>query len=284
MRLRSTIVCRSHRGDRPFWSLRSLWPLSLTPVEAPQLCCGLLSWCFARVSLRLCLKLHQRPSRPLESRQGRMALNPVAQALPAGVLWHQGFAFKQCLRFRSIVVDRNCKAAEPPSAPAPCRSGVRGRSAPAAGGNLRAYRPAHKPNRRFGRGARTVCCANAQKDRAPEGARIPLSTTLIARILTMFAAPINPCLSELQGGRPFDRSTAFAAFAHTGRSAATSLRSSELVLRPGQLEALPQTPPKAFAAFGIPPGPNGPEPGRFASPYGWRRSAFSALMSRLVLR
>ena len=104
-------------------------PLSLTPVEAPQLCCGLLSWSFARVSLRLCLKLHQRPSRPLESRQGRMALNPVAQALPAGVLWHQGFAFKQCLRFRSIVVDRNCKAAEPPSAPAPCRSGVRGRSA-----------------------------------------------------------------------------------------------------------------------------------------------------------
>ena len=114
-------------------------------------------------------------------------------------------------QIRSIVVDRNCKAAEPPSAPAPCRSGVRGRSAPAAGGNLRAYRPAHKPNRRFGRGARTVCCADAQKDRAPEGARIPLSTTLTARILTMFAAPINPCLSELQGGRPFDRSAAFAA-------------------------------------------------------------------------
>ena len=158
------------------------------------------------------------------------------------------------------------------------------RSAPAAGGSLRAYRPAHKPNRRFGRGARTVCCADAQKDRAPEGARIPLYTTLIARILTMFAAPINPCLSELQGGRPFDRSAAFAAFAHTGRSAATLLRSSELELRPGQLEALPQTPPKAFAAFGIPPGPNGPESGRFASPYGWRRSAFSALISRLVLR
>ena len=193
MRLRSTIVCRSHRGDRPFGSLRSLWPLSLTPVEAPQLCCGLLSWSFARVSLRLCLKLHQRPSRPLESRQGRMALNPVAQALPAGVLWHQGFAFKQCLRFRSIVVDRNCKAAEPPSAPAPCRSGVRGRSAPAAGGCLRAERPAHKPNRRFGRGARTVCCANAHKDRAPEGARSPLSATLTARILTMFAAPVNSC-------------------------------------------------------------------------------------------
>ena len=187
-------------------------------------------------------------------------------------------------QIRSIVVDRNCKAAEPPSAPAPCRSGVRGRSAPAAGGNLRAYRPAHKPNRRFGRGARTVCCADAQKDRAPEGARIPLYTTLIARILTMFAAPINPCLSELQGGRPFDRSAAFAAFAHTGRSAATLLRSSELELRPGQLEALPQTPPKAFAAFGIPPGPNGPEPGRFAPPYGWRHSAFSALMSWLVLR
>ena len=187
-------------------------------------------------------------------------------------------------QIRSIVVGRNCKAAEPPSAPAPCRSGVRGRSAPAAGGNLRAYRPAHKPNRRFGRGARTVCCADAQKDRAPEGARIPLYTTLIARILTMFAAPINPCLSELQGGRPFDRSAAFAAFAHTGRSAATLLRSSELELRPGQLEALPQTPPKAFAAFGIPPGPNGPESGRFASPYGWRRSAFSALISRLVLR
>ena len=176
------------------------------------------------------------------------------------------------------------KAAKPPSAPAPCRSGVRGRSAPAAGGSLRAERPAHKPNRRFGRGARTVCCADAQKDRAPEGARIPLSTTLIARILTMFAAPINPCLSELQRGRPFDRSAAFAAFAHTGRSAATLLRSSELELRPGQLEALPQTPPKAFAAFGIPPGPNGPEPGRFAPPYGWRHSAFSALMSWLVLR
>ena len=32
-------------------------------------------------------------------------------------------------QIRSIVVDRNCKAAEPPSAPAPCRSGVRGRSA-----------------------------------------------------------------------------------------------------------------------------------------------------------
>ena len=198
------------QGGRPF-DRSAAFAASLTPVEAPQLRCGLLSWCFARVSLRLCLKLHQRPSRPLESRQGRMALNPVAQALPAGVLWHQGFAFKQCLRFRSIVVDRNCKAAEPPSAPAPCRSGVRGRSAPAAGGNLRAYRPAHKPNRRFGRGARTVCCANAQKDRAPEGARIPLSTTLTARILTMFAAPINPCLSELQGGRPFDRSAAFAA-------------------------------------------------------------------------
>ena len=86
-----------------------------------------------------------------------------------------------------------------------------GRSAPAAGGSLRVYRPAHKPNRRFGRGARTVCCANAQKDRAPEGARIPLSTTLTARILTMFAAPINPCLSELQRGRPFDRFAAFAA-------------------------------------------------------------------------
>ena len=56
-------------------------------------------------------------------------------------------------QIRSIVVDRNCKAAEPPSAPAPCRSGARGRSAPAAGGNLRAYRPAHKPNRRFGRGS-----------------------------------------------------------------------------------------------------------------------------------
>ena len=76
------------------------------------------------------------------------------------------------------------KAAKPPSAPAPCRSGVRGRSAPAAGGYLRAERPAHKPNRRFGRGARTVCCANAQKDRAPEGARFPLSATLTARILT----------------------------------------------------------------------------------------------------
>ena len=109
------------------------------------------------------------------------------------------------------MVDRNCKAAEPPSAPTPCRSGDRGRSAPAAGGSLRAYRPAHKPNQRFGRGARTVCCANAQKDRAPEGARISLSTTLTARILTMFAAPINPCLSELQRGRPFDRSAAFAA-------------------------------------------------------------------------
>ena len=106
---------------------------------------------------------------------------------------------------------RNYKAAKPPSAPAPCRSGVRGRSAPAAGGSLRAERPAHKPNRRFGRGARTVCCANAQKDRAPEGARFPQSATLTARILTMFAAPINPCLSELQRGRPFDRSAAFAA-------------------------------------------------------------------------
>ena len=115
------------------------------------------------------------------------------------------------MQLRSIVVDRNCKAAEPPSAPAPCRSGVRGRSAPAAGGNLRAYRPAHKPNRRFGRGARTVCCADAQKDRAPEGARIPLSTTLTARILTMFAAPVNRCWPELQGGRPFDRFAAFAA-------------------------------------------------------------------------
>ena len=58
-----------------------------------------------------------------------------------------------------------------------------GRSAPAAGGKLRAERPAHKPNRRFGRGARTVCCANAQKDRAPEGARFPQSATLTARIL-----------------------------------------------------------------------------------------------------
>ena len=149
------------QGGSPF-DRSTAFAASLTPVEAPQLRCGLLSWSFARVSLRLCLKLHQRPSLPLESRQGRMALNPVAQALPAGVLWHQGFAFKQCLRFRSIVVDRNCKAAEPPSAPAPCRSGVRGRSAPAAGGYLRAERPAHKPNRRFGRGARTVCCANAQ--------------------------------------------------------------------------------------------------------------------------
>ena len=88
------------------------------------------------------------------------------------------------VRLRSIMVDRNCNAAEPPSAPAPCRSGVRGRSAPAAGGYLRAERPAHKPNRRFGRGARTVCCANAQKDRAPEGARFPQSATLTTRILT----------------------------------------------------------------------------------------------------
>ena len=125
MRLRSTLVCRNCKAADPLTAPRRS-PLSLTPVEAPQLRCGLLSWSFARVSLRLCLKLHQRPSQPLESRQGRMALNPVAQALPAGVLWHQGFAFKQCLRFRSIVVDRNCKAAEPPSAPAPCRSGVRG--------------------------------------------------------------------------------------------------------------------------------------------------------------
>ena len=103
------------------------------------------------------------------------------------------------------------KAAEPPSAPAPCRSGVRGRSAPAAGGNLGAYRPAHKPNQRFGRGARTVCCANAHKDRAPEGARFLQSATLTARILTMFAAPVNPCQPGLQHDRPFDRSAAFAA-------------------------------------------------------------------------
>ena len=106
---------------------------------------------------------------------------------------------------------RNYKAAKPPSAPAPCRSGVRGRSAPAAGGNLRAERPAHKPNRRFGRGARTVCCANAQKDRAPEGVCFPLSATLTAHILTRFAAPVNHGWSELQRGRPFDRSAAFAA-------------------------------------------------------------------------
>ena len=57
--------------------------------------------------------------------------------------------------------------------------------------NLRAERPAHKPNRRFGRGARTVCCADAQKDRAPEGARILLSTTLTARIQAMFAASVD---------------------------------------------------------------------------------------------
>ena len=195
---------------RPF-DRSAAFAASLTPCKAPQLRCGFLRRGFARGGLRRCLKLRQGAPRPLEPRQGRMALNPVAQALPTGVLWHQGFAFEQCLRLRSIVVGRNCKAAEPPSAPAPCRSGVRGRSAPAAGGSLRAYRPAHKPNRRFGRGARTVCCANAQKDRAPEGARISLSTTLTARILTMFAAPINPCLSELQRGRPFDRSAAFAA-------------------------------------------------------------------------
>ena len=103
------------------------------------------------------------------------------------------------------------KAAEPPSVPAPCRSGDRGRSAPAAGGYLRAERPAHKPNRRFGRGARTVCCANAQKDRAPEGACFPQFATLTARILTRSAAPVNHCWPELQRGRPFDRSAAFAA-------------------------------------------------------------------------
>ena len=58
-------------------------------------------------------------------------------------------------------------------------------------GYLRAERPAHKPNQRFGRGARTVCCANAQKDRALEGARLPQSATLTARIQTMSAAPVN---------------------------------------------------------------------------------------------
>ena len=47
--------------------------------------------------------------------------------------------------------------------------------------NLRAERPAHKPNQRFERGARTVYCANAQKDRAPEGARFPLSVSLQVR-------------------------------------------------------------------------------------------------------
>ena len=76
--------------------------------------------------------------------------------------------FNKGSRLRSIMVGRNCNAAEPPSAPAPCRSGVRGRSAPAAGGYLRAERPAHKPNRRFGRGARTVCCASLTLGKAPQ--------------------------------------------------------------------------------------------------------------------
>ena len=170
-----------------------------------------------RVNLRRRLRLRQGAPRPLEPRQGRMALNPVA-SLPAGALWHQGDGYKQCLRFRSIMVGRNYKAALPPSAPAPCRSGVRGRSAPAAGGKLRAERPAHKPNRRFGRGARTVCCANAQKDRAPEGARFPLSATLTVRILTRFAAPVNHGWPELQRDNPFDRSAAFAASLTPGKA------------------------------------------------------------------
>ena len=156
------------------------------------------------------------------------------------------------------MVARNYKAASPPPAPAPCRSGVRGRSAPAAGGSLRAERPAHKPNQRFGRGARTVCCANAHKDRAPEGARFFQSATLTARILTMFAAPVNPCQPGLQRDRPFDRS------AHTGQSTATLLRIFAQGLRPGQPEAPPQTPPRGSAPLGTSPGPNGPEPGCFA--------------------
>ena len=53
--------------------------------------------------------------------------------------------------------------------------------------------------------------ANAQKDRAPEGARLPQSATLTARIQTMFAAPVNHGWPELHRNRPFGRSAAFAA-------------------------------------------------------------------------
>ena len=164
------------------------------------------------------------------------------------------------------MVARNYKAAEPPSAPAPCRSGDRGRSAPAAGGKLRAERPAHKPNRRFGRGARTVCCANAHKDRAPEGARSPQSVTLTARILTRVRGSGQAWLAGIATRQTLWSLRGVRRVAHTVRSTATSLRIFALGLRPGQPEALPQTLPRGSAPLGTSPGPNGPEPGRASAP------------------
>ena len=76
------------------------------------------------------------------------------------------------------------KAAEPHPAPAPCRSGVRGRRAPDAGGDLYAKRNSCISKMKFCRAAYTVCCAYAQKDRAPQGACIPKAMALPERIPT----------------------------------------------------------------------------------------------------
>lgn len=82
---------------------------------------------------------------------------------------------------------------------------------------------------------------------------------------------------------PFDRSAASGRVAHTVRSAATPLRTVRIELRTGLLEAWPQTPPKACAAFGIPPGPKGPESGRFA-PRLRAYSGISSYCSLILLR